>query len=349
MNPDFRGVDEVAIPADMKKLAGWTDGKISEKQALDQERKLFDAFGDVMPSATVKRPAKAANETMLAKWNEFQKSKGRFEGSNDMSLLDEFVAKQPLLWKPQIIGSCVWSNTFRGIVARYMYETIILGQPQEWLGENEFGPENYAPYGPFSYGCARKRANMRGGDGLYCSPMAETLVLDGVLACNTPELVQLLERLGVARDADYPEPQNSRVYRAFGNWQYIEALKQHAAYQFVETPPVTSAEQLWDMLAPEQGKPVFVCSMEAVHKVGQHKDGFPIHARNPRDRWPHNMLWLGRFLASDGRRFFRHSNESWGVQHIYNRDFDEVDRQFRNYTCAALGETNAPLSKPPEF
>jgi len=345
LNPDFRGADEVVKPDNAQ--MGWTDGTKTEGQALTAERKMYDAFGNDMPVATKIRPAKAVNEVMAKKWDEFQVSKGRQPGSNDLSLIDEFVHGKPLLWKPQIIGSCVQSNTFRGLVARYMYETAVLGQPQEYLGRNEFGADNYATYGPFTYGMARRRANMRGGDGLYCAPMAASMAKDGILRCNSPKLKELLARLNANRDTDFPEPQNARLYRAFGKWQYLDELKDDADFTVMETPSIRSLDQLVEVLWA--GKPAFVCSGEAIHKVGEHRDGFAIHARNPRDSWAHNMCFIGIFKASDGELFIRETNESWGGRHMYTRRAAEVGESFRRnrLSVAAIGETNAPMSRVP--
>lgn len=347
LNPDFRGADDVIEPTNLSDMMGWAEDLDDLADALNREDVMRGQFEADMPVAARQRPARQANEAMLKKWNDFQKSKGRYEGSFDWSLLDEFVHGEPLVYLPQIIGSCVISNTFPGIVERHMFETVLLGQPQEYLGRAEFGPTSYAPYAAWSYGMARRRANMRGGDGLYCAPMAESLVKDGILPCSTPALLSLLKSKGLDRDKDFPEPQSASFYRALGRWQYLDDLAPYADFHFAEVPSVTSADQLWEVLS--QGKPTFVCSGEAIHKVGTHPDGFAIHARNPRSTWSHNMRFAGGFIASDGERFIRQSNESWGARHIYNRRFDEVAKSYRarRLRSAALGETNGPQSAPP--
>jgi hypothetical protein len=236
------------------------------------------------------------------------------------------------------------SNTIRGWGIKMMQQIALSGEPYEYLGRNEFGPNNYLFYGPYSYGMARKRANMRGGDGLYCEPMQETLIKDGVIACNTPKL---LEILGTTDDKNFPEPQSESLYRQFGDWKYLDDLKPYADYALAECPSVTSVEGLWNNL--QDCKPTFICSMIAIKKTGDHKDGFPIHARNPNDQWAHNMCFHGCWTASDGKRFFRFSNESWGSQHIYNILYEEVDDWYkrRNVTTASIGKINGPQSAPP--
>ena len=359
-NPDFRGVDEVDLSPVVTTLPGWRDDEnSSESKLIEKERKTLEAIEASQPRAFQTRPARKVAQAMLDKWNRFQKYKGRGEGSADWSLLDEFYTSketsegvftpgQPLLWKPQIIGSCVMSNTFRAWVARLMYQIIIVGDPMEHIGRNEFGPDNFAPYGPYGYGIARRKANMRGGDGLYCAPMAWAL-MQGSLPCNTPKLLEILRSQNAVDRKDFPEPQSATLYRKFGKWQFLDELEPYADYPVEECPSVKSADQLWQLL--QDGKPAFVCSMEAIHKVGTHPDGFPIHARNPRDRWAHNMAFHGCWVASDGERFFRQSNESWGAQHIYNRRFDEVDKSFQSnrLTSQAIGQIAGPSSSPPSL
>lgn len=345
-NPDFRSWNLDSIKPGPQ---GWTDGMISEKEALDLERREFANLEDDMPCAVRRREPRDAMPEMLEKWNRFQESKGRFPGSADWSLLDEFVHGQPIVWLPQIIGSCVVSNTKGAYTIRMMYEITLLGQLEKFLGRHEFGPDNFTFYGPQTYGCARKRGDMRRGDGLYCSVMAESLMKDGVLPCSTPALIELAERLGVAGENDFPEPQNARVYRAFGSWEYIEELRPYMDFPVLECPAVNTADELWSLLA--DGKPCFVCSSEAIHKIDTHPDGFAIHARDPVRNWSHNMGVHGCFVASDGARFFRWSNESWGPGHIYNRRFEEVEAVLRSgrLEMRAIGEISGPIVSPPRL
>ena len=345
LNPDFRSADEITTVGPQ----GWTDGTLTEQQAIDFEKAGADRLESDMPVAFRSRAADVPDPIMVAKWNEFQKSKGRFPGSCDWTLLDEFVHGKPIVWKPQIIGSCVMSNTMGSLVARGMYQVALLGQPNEYLGRNEFGPQNYAAYGPFSYGAARKRANMRSGDGLYCEAMVESLMKDGQISCSTPKLLEILKSNGLDGAEDFPEPQGNdgaAFYRAMGNWKHLDELRPYADFLVTEMSYIKSADQLVESL--KAGKPTFVCSMEAIHKVGTHPDGFAIHARNPRDSWAHNMAFRGYFVASDGEEFIRESNESWGADHIYNRKLSEVDKAIRTggLTIASVGNINLPGSAP---
>lgn len=334
-NPDFKSADEVVTVGPM----GWLG-------TIDQERRAQDALQNDMVFATRMAQAEKFDEAALAKFIEFQKSKGRGDGSFDMSLLDEWLFKADICYKPQLIGSCVMSNTLPLLPMRMQVQIALLGRAEEYLGLKEFGPNSFAPYGPFNYGMARKRANMRGGDGLYCEPMQASLMKDGMLPCNVPALQSLLKKLGVDKDTDMPEPQNEGVYRAFGNWNYIDDLKQYADYVVSESPIPTSADEVLTLL--RAGKPVFVCSSNAIRKVGTHKDGFPIHARDTSKSWAHNMNFQGVWKASNGDEFIRHGNTSWGPSNIYNIPVAEVDSWFRQnrLSVAAIGDINSPKSVP---
>lgn len=345
INPDFRTIDEVTLPPNTQ--FGWTDGNYTASEAYLREMRGREKLENDLPVYCRVQADPEPNKEMMDRFSSFQESKGRGRDGKDWTLLDQFMWGKDLLWLPQIIGSCVTSNTFRPWTIRKNYQIGILGEGIEYLGRNEFGPQNMSFYGPFSYGMGRRRGNMRGGDGMWCELMQATLLKDGVLPCNTPKLIDLLTRLGVNRDKDYPEPQNERVYRAFGDGQYLDELKQYADYVLEECPMVKDVETLWDFAGV--CKLPFVCSDIAIHKIGEHKDGFPIHADNPRDRWMHNMYCGGRWTASDGQRFFRWGNDSWGPQHMYNIPYERVDRWYKakRLTSAAIGRIKGPVGVPP--
>lgn len=345
LNPDFRGADEVIVPEGSK--FGWTDGTETIDKAILRELRGAERLQDDMPVVFGAREPRKPIPEMLAKWEAFQLSKGRYAGSFDWTILDEFVTGAGLYFLPQIIGSCVESNTNPCLTIREMYQVVLLGDPGEYHGRNEFGPDNYACYGPFSYMVARKRANMWGsGDGLYCEAMAEGLTKDGRVRCNNPKLLEILKANNVAGDRDFPEPQSAAFYRAMGNGKFYNELKGEAGYLVKELSYAKSAQDVLD--AFKAGKQCFVCSDEAITKVGEHKDGFAIHARNPRDSWSHNMGLRGSFKASDGEEFIRESNESWGKDIVYNRRVDEVDSRIKTgrLTIAIVGEIDMEKSVP---
>ena len=250
-NPDFRGTDEIVLPNNVRDLCGWTDeANPDERKALDTEKRLFTNYAEATPDRFTAQIARVPEGAILQKWNDFQLSKGRYPGSNDLSLLDEFVTGKPLIWLPQIIGSCVISNTFRPWVARLMWQVRLLGDLMEYIGRNEFTPANFAFYGPYQYGHARKLANMKGGDGLYAAPAAKSL-MQGVLRCDEDRLTAILRSVNLSSDRDYPEPQGSdgaRFYRKMGAWSHIDDLSRYAKYPLEECPEVRSADEAWDYL-----------------------------------------------------------------------------------------------------
>lgn len=341
------GADEVVVPpgVDLSKL-GWTDGTLTEEQALDKERAGIERLQADMPVAFAAREATPLIPDIEAKWNEFQLSKGRQAGSFDMTLLEDFAFGRNYAWTPQGIGSCVWSNTFRQWVKRAIFQIALAGQSGEYLGRDEFGPNSIAPYGPWSYGMARRRDNMRGGDGLYCEPMSESLLKDGVLPCHSAKLVALLSRLNADADKDFPEPTSNSLYRAFGDWKYLDELAPDAGCRLLDSDVVTAADQYLDF--SRAYKAVFQCSMIAIKKVGTHRDGFAIHAQDTGNQWAHNMGGAGFFIASDGNIFVRISNESWGSEIVYNIPIEEYDRWMRRRLTSSMtiGEIDLPASSP---
>ena len=312
----------------------------------DREQRALDRAQADSPVAYRQRVGKALPEAMAKRWAEHMASKGYGEDSCDLTMIDELVLGRRYNWEDQFIGSCVVSNTFRQWVRRAMYEIALLGDPEEYLGRDEFGTGSISFYAPFSYGCMRRRGGLRGGDGGFCAPMAESLMKDGVLPCSTPRLAEILQREGSANEADYPEPRSNRTYRKFGDWKFLDELMPYTDYRLLESVRLRSVEDHLDN--SRQGKPAFQCSMIAIRKAGTHADGFTIHARNPRDSWAHNMGWAGHFTASDGQRFYRLSNESWGDNVIYNIPENELDDWYRrrNVTTMTIGEIDLPNSAP---
>lgn len=340
------GADEVIVPTDINlSNLGWAPTDPID-QALAKERRGMERLAADMPVAFAARDATPLVPEIEAKWNEFQVSKGRQAGSFDMTLLEDFAFGKNLAWLPQKIGSCVASNTFRGWVKRAVFQIILAGQSGEYLGRDEYGAQSIAFYVAWTYGMARKRANMRGGDGLYCEPMGESLLKDGVLPCHSPKLLALLKTLGADGEKDFPEPQSNAIYRAFGDWKYIDDLASDACCRLLDTDHVTTADQYLDFA--KAYKPAFQCSGIAVKKVGTHKDGFAIHAQDQGNSWAHNMGVHGFFVASDGAIFIRISNESWGDEIVYNIPIEEYDRWMKKQLTSTMtiGEIDLNKSTP---
>lgn len=314
---------------------GWVvPGVTTIQEQLDEERRWFDRASADYPTAYMARPAREMLPAIKEKWEAFQLSKGRFAGSVDLTLIDEFVFKKSFTFLPQGIGSCVWSNTFRRWVERMCVEICLMGDPEEFIGTTQFGSTSIAPF-CVSYGFARQRANMRGGDGLYCKPMSESLLKDGVVLCSTPKLKELMQGAGAIRETDWPEPQSNALYRRIGDWAWNDALRPYAACRLLESVDIRTMDACLESI--KAYKPMFMCSGIAIRKVGTHQDGFDIHARNPGDSWAHNMGIAGLRVASDGKQFIRICNTSWlqggstdVEKYIYNVPVDEVAGWFRS-------------------
>ena len=340
------GADEVVVPPHINLgNLGWAPTEPVD-QALAREKAGMERLAADMPVAFAACEATPLVPEIAKKWEEFQLSKGRHAGSCDMTLLEDFAFGRNFAWLPQGIGSCVISNTFRQWAKRVIFQVTLAGQSGEYLGREEFGPQSIAPYAPWSYGMARKRANMRGGDGLYCEPMGASLLKDGVLPCHSPKLLALLKSLGADSDKDFPEPQSNALYRAFGDWKYLDELSVDACCRLLDTDEVTSADQYLDFARAY--KPAFQCSGIAIKKVGTHMDGFAIHAQDQGNSWAHNMGLAGFFVASDDEIFIRLSNESWGDEIVYNIPIDELSRWYsRKLTSTmTIGEIGLQKSTP---
>lgn len=326
---------------------GWGDDDTQPINARhDQESRIYDKLSSDMPVAYKIRDTKPMSELLASKFRALMDSKGYGKDSADMTLLDEFLFGKRLAFLPQKTGSCVISNTFRPWVRRAEYELSIKGDPEEFLGKQEFSTNNISFYAPFSYGCGRRRGNMKGGDGSWCQIQYESLIKDGVILCSNGKLLEILTKLNAVDPEDFPEPQDNSVYRRFQNWEFLDTLLSFADFRLLESPKVTDMDT--HLQLSRQFKPASVCSGIAIHKIGTHKDGFDIHAQNPRDSWAHNMSFQGHFESSDGKLFIRLSNESWGKDVIYNVPVEEVDKWYKRgeLTVQAIGEIDLPDSVP---
>lgn len=331
----------------MNEIGGWgpSDSTTVEDRIL-HERRGFERLYSDMPVLYAARTEPELQADALAKWNVYQDANGRSAGSCDLSLLISYVWGRDYNWLPQIIGSCVLSNTFRPWVARASYQIGLRGDASEFLGRNEFSLHNLSFYAPYTYGEARRRAKLKGGDGLYCEAAYASLSKAGVLPCSVPALTDLLTKLKVSGEADYPEPQSKTVYRAFGDWQYIDELSKYCDFRLLETVSVTSVDAL--LAAHKSFKPASVCSPVAIKKIGTHKDGFDIYARDLNNTWLHNMSFEGFRIASDGNVFSRLMNKSWGPDRAYNVPVEEVGSWFKNgiLSVQTIGDIDLPRSAP---
>lgn len=332
--------DEVDNPQGWDKL-GW-----GLKQSVNRgefDTRLMEKAQDERPALFMPRERKTMDPEMEVKWLKFLADKGYDEGSADLSLIEEFVYGQNWHWLPQKTGSCTISNSFRGNVRRILAEIILFGQAEEPLGSTEFGTTSAAYYAPLSYGLARQKANIRSGDGGWCEPTIWSLE-QGVIPCNNGQLNEILHRLNADRETDLPEPQDNNVYRRFQNWTYNDQLKPFLVYPLVESVSVKDVDTLDEQM--KEYKPVIMCSMIAIRKVGDH-DGLAVYAQDPRNQWAHNMCWMGRIVWK-GKTYMLLSNESWGKRIVYPIEINEVARMLksnRGVVCQSLGEHDLENSK----
>jgi hypothetical protein len=330
---------------------GWGDDNNTPiDKRHDHESRLFDKLASDMPVAYRARESVEISNPMMDRLRKLHDSKNYGSDSYDLTLIDEMIYGKRLQWLPQKTGSCVVSNTFRPWTRRALFEVVVKGDAEELLGRNEFSTNNLSFYAPFSYGCGRRRGNLKGNternDGSWCEIQYESLIKDGVILCNNGKLLEILSKLNAVGDQDFPEPQNNSVYRRFQNWEFLDTLLPFTDFRLLESPRVTDIDS--HLALHKQFKPMSVCSGIAIHKIGTHKDGFPIHAQNPRDSWGHCMSFQGYFTASDGKVYIRLSNESWGANLIYNIPVEEVSRWYsrKAVTVQAVGEIDLPDSVP---
>lgn len=271
------------------------------------EKSILERIVAESPKAFEFRPAQELRPVVKEKFDKLQSDCGRGPNSCDMSLLDYFCFGHRLNWWPQDIGSCVYSNTFRLITDRMQFEIALRGDAEEYFGIDEQGFRSIAPH-CVQYGFARQIANMRGGDGLYCAPMAASLG-DGMIMCSNPKLIELMKASNAGDASNFPEPRSTGLYRRIGDWAFNDALRPFLANPVKELVPVDSFDTHFEL--SKAFKPIFQCSSIAIRNVGVHKDGFTIFEKDPNNSWPHNMGFKGHFYASDGTLWFRLSNKSW--------------------------------------
>ena len=135
-------------------------------QRILTSKRMQHVFANENPICYRQRDTRVVPPGLAKRWDDFQVSKGRAKGSNDLTLMIQFVFGQPYLFLPQDIGSCVFSNTFRPWIERMAWEIAMLGDAEAYTGITQFGVRSIAPH-CVTYGLAREIANMRGGDGLY--------------------------------------------------------------------------------------------------------------------------------------------------------------------------------------
>ena len=322
------------------------------KEKIYTSKTAQDEFEKDDPIVYRQRDMKKFSAAIAKAWDDFQVANGRARGSQDLTLILKFIFKEVWAFLPQDIGSCVYSNTFRIWVERMACEICLNGDPEAYIGTAQFGISSIAPH-CVQYGLAREIANMRGGDGLYKSPMIKSLQ-KGVVLCNTPKVKELQDAAGQSGETNYPEPRSASLYRKIGDWAWNAALKPYATCALRESVDVTSVDQ--HRIQEDQCKPMMICSGIAIKKIGRHKDGFDIHGIDPNNSWSHNMGFSGFRLASDGDRFSRLTNRSWTrpgqdpEELCYNMPPDEMAKLYKkDVDVATIGEIEGLPIAPPSL
>lgn len=313
-------------------------------------KRMAAVFANEDPVVYRQREARPIAADTLKKWEDFQLSKGRERGSNDMTLLTEWIFGERWSFLPQDIGSCVYSNMFRAWISRMCWEIVLLGDLEKWTGTGQFGINSIAPH-CVQYGFAREIANMKGGDGLYCAPMIKSLQR-GIVTCSTPAVKALHEQNNAAGDTNYPEPRSSSLFRKIGDWDWNNALRPYLQCALRESVEVTNPDQ--HAIQDSQSKPMIMCSGLAFKKIGRHKDGFDIHGIDPDNGWSHNTAFEGHRVSSDKNRFTRLHTISWvrpgedPEKQCFNLPPEELAKVYRkDVDVASLGEIEGmPIASP---
>jgi hypothetical protein len=342
-------------PQPTKEQMGWgpVDEPVTIAERLLVEKREKERLANDYPILfKAKEPRVAVNPAMLKAYEDFVESKGYDRSTRCLILVSEFVLKKVWNFLPQLTGSCVWSNTFRMIVDRICYEIGMKGDAEVPFGDAEFGVRSMAPH-MISYGWARQRANMRSGDGLYCSPMIESMAKDGFVMCSNPEIQKIYQELNIDSPKNYPEPQPTSVYRKFQNWAYNERLRKYGDYQLLESTTPGHTDDI--LKSADEFIGYFQCSGIAVKKKAKDEDGRWMHTLDPNNSWAHNMGIAGKRVTSKTKRVYVVvSNRSWIYpgnnpdDYIYLIDAEEYQSKwFRQVDLGSCGEMSLPPAALP--
>lgn len=323
-------------------LMGWGEEELTEQQREEKEYRIISEAEQDNPRAFSARPGRIFNDAVRARFDDLVQKKGYGEGSVDCRLVSDLVFGKTATYPAQIIGSCVASGFMRAWTFRQLAQTIMFGNPQDALGDQIRGFDTIAPFAPFSYGCGRRRGNMRRGDGSYCGVQIESGQKDGVIDCNTPAL----HRIVGTNARDYPETQSSSLYRKFGSWNYLDDLLPYADYRILESEKMRDSGTALERL--KQFKPMMICSSWGFGPQEKHRDGFWIYKRS--GSWAHNMTIIGFVIDSRGDVFFIVLN-SWGER--AHRDGEHFiipeslfSRWLRSASCLTIGDLDLPTPVP---
>lgn len=236
------------------------------------------------------------------------------------------------------VHNCVASGAMRAITYRTLAEILVFGDLEYMLGYEVTGMNSVAPFAPYHYGCGRRRGGLRGGDGSFCGAQIEALQKDGILMCSAPGLSKIVG----TNTRDYPETQDTRLYRQFGDWKYLDDFVEEARrIRLAESNVIDYRNIEEDREDCVVGlKPAMICSNWGFAPSYKHKDGFWVYKRS--GQWAHNMTRSGYRVATDGNWFVEITN-SWGPdahrdgEHFYV-PIEVFEQWMRQANAATIGE-----------
>lgn len=314
---------------------GWGTDGVKQSEA---EKAYQDSFASLDPQMYVGNPAREPIDSAAVEAIKALQEKDGIEGGLSLSHIEPFVFGEKLNWLKQLIGSCVGSSFMRIATLRMLFESFVLGDPEEIFGTKLVGTNNVAPFAPYGYRAGRKLGGLNSGDGSFCSVQIRGAKEYGILPCSAPGLVS---------DA-YPEPQNTRTYREMGNSNsFLEKFKPQATnFRLMESEQVRSADQAKTLII-DHFKPLQICSMWAftpdyTHSSWRMANGDPvvIYTRDRRTSWAHAMSIVA-FVQVSGKWFVIVKN-SWGNAHRNGDWFaipaDLFDTWVRDAECMSIGD-----------
>lgn len=304
----------------------------------EQDQRIFAEGAEREPELFTRRPAKQVDESALAAVVDLQAAEG-IEFGFWLQIIERYVFGEPLNWLAQIIGSCVGSSFMRGATHRTLWESFVLGDPEEIWGTRLVGTNNVAPFAPYGYRAGRKIGGLNGGDGSFCSAQIRGAQQYGILPCSANGLVS---------DA-FPEPQSASTYRRYGNSnQFLDQFAPAAArHKLLETEKVSNASDAKTLIC-EHFKPLQICSMWAFRPdhtspTWRLSDGqsVVIYQRDRSSSWAHAMMVNG-IVGVDGRWYAIVQN-SWGMRAHRNGDWFAIplelfDQWLRDAECLSIGD-----------
>jgi hypothetical protein len=282
-----------------------------DEDRLKVEQRLFGELSESDPVLFSRNPIREPLNQPLLDKIKAEQAKDGIEGGLSLRHIEHVVFGGELRWLKQLIGSCVGSAGMRCTARRMLWESFVLGDAEEIFGTKLPTRDSFAPYAPYHYRAGRKIGGLNSGDGSFCSAQIKGMKEYGLLPCSTPGLVS---------DA-FPEPQNTRTYREYGN---SDAFLNNFApvaknFRLLESEKVRDAGTLKELIT-EHFKPVEICSMWAftpdyTHPTWKLADGSPvvIYKRDRRTSWAHAMSLIG--VVEHGGKWFAIVENSWGNAH----------------------------------